>query len=558
MRRGAPLAAPVRVALLALCAGLALLGLALGAESQKEFVLESDLAAQGELASGGAAGNLVVLTGGLVGLGVAGGALLLSRLPIWRRLGLSCALGVTVHAGVLLGQSMWPFYIAFIEDRYATLANSLIAANLPAVPSIALAPLALLTGILLAAGWLLARLLGKPRPAPTPLGLLRAQAAAAMLATPFLAILAWGNLRLLFGLPDDRPGLGPYFVVLPVATLACLGLLGLMLAKTWALGSFVRNARLAAATQEGWQMLGRAEGALLTLLGALALTGTFLQPVQLDALELGRVLGVTLRSHTQLVVLLALPLAPLLAIHRSVARALEEAPLHPATLDDGTHPIARQAVAAAIAAALLACLATFFVEDALWAWVLAVLPVGALAAARCGARASAPLGLLGAFLLWAIGNTVQATYSGAEGSAALVFRTPTGVLALWRTLGTVLAAAVLTRLARGLGDRRMAGWPVAAGAGLALAAVALLEMPLTAWLLNRPGVDAIAVGSVVASLDPPVRAIVHTVATTLAVTAAVLVALLQRPDWFARRPRKPVAAIRPKGRGQGQRATAPA
>ncbi len=552
------MAAPARVALLALCAGLALLGLALGAESQKEFVLESDLEAQGELASAGAAGNLVILTAVLVALGTSTAAAMLSRRPPLQRLLPAGGLFVSVYAGTFLGQTMWPFYVAFLQERYATLANSLIAANLPAVPSVALGPLALIAGALLGAGWCLTRLLARPGTAPTPLGLLRGQAAAVLLAAPFLAILAWGNLRLLFGLPDDRPGLGPYFVVLPVATLACLALLGVALAKTWQLGTYVRNARLAAATQESWQTLGRVEGALLVLLGALAFTGTFLQAVQLDALEMGRVLGMTLRGHTQMPILLALPLAPLLAVHRAAARVLDDAPLHPATLEDGTHPLARATLVAAVSSAMLACLATFLLRDALWAWVAAVVPAAAVAALRCGAARSAPAALLAAFLLWAIGNTVQATYAGTEGSAVLAFQTPPGVLALFRTLGAVVAAAVLTRLARGLGDGRVAAWPVAAGAGVALGAVALLEMPLTAWLLNRPGVDAIAVGSVVASLDPPVRAIVHTVAAMLAVAAAVLVALLQRPDWFARRPRKPVAQVRAKRSGNGQGATAPA
>jgi hypothetical protein len=261
------------------------------------------------------------------------------------------------------------------------------------------------------------------------------------------------------------------------------------------------------------------------------------------------VLGLTLRGHTQMLVLLGLPLAPLWAAHRAVARALERAPAHPATLEDGTHPLARNTAVTAIVAVLLAGLATFAFKGALWAWLAAVVPVAGLAAAQAGARRAAPLALLAAFLLWGLGNTVQATYSAADGSAVLEFRTPPGVLALWRTLGAVVAAAALTRLARGLGDGRLAAWPVAAGAGLALGAVALLEMPLTAWLMARPGVDAIAVGSVVASLDPPVRATVHTVAVVLAATAALLVALLQRPDWFARKPRRPVAAIRPKRQG---------
>ncbi len=542
----------MRLVALALLAGLALLGLALGAGSQREYVLESDLNEDGDLSSSLASGNLIILTAFLVTLGTTGCLLLLSRLPVRRRLLPAGSFAVATYGGVLLGQTMWPFYVAVVEDRYADLTTSLLAANLPAVPSLLVAPLALVLAAILVAGVAAARLLAKPTPpAPKSLyALLRTQCAATLLAVPFLTITAWGTLRLLLVLPDNQPGLGPYFVVLPAVTLACLALIGLALAKTWHLGSYVRNARLATAVQDQWQTLGRAESALLAVLGALALAGTFLQAADLDDLHSGRVLIVTLRGHTQMLVLLAIPLAPLAALHRTVARALEATPVHAGTLDDGTHPAARLTMTAALASTALAgagTLATALTQwPALWTWLLALLPAAAVAAVATGPRRSAPLVLLVAFTLWAIGNTVQATYAATEGSNVLSFVTAPGLLALWRTLGAVVAATALARLARGLGDGRFASLPLAAGAGLAASAVVLLEMPLTAWLVNRPGVDAIAVGSVVASLDPPVQAILHTVAAVLAVSAAMLVALLQRPEWFARRPRRPVAVVRPK------------
>lgn len=550
------MASPGRILVLALCAGLALLGLALGAESQRESVLESDLQAQGELAAGQASGNLIALTAFLTALGVSIGAVLLSRRPPAQRLLPGAALGVAVYGGVLFAQTMWPSYVAVLESRYAQLTNSLLVANLDAVPSLLAGPLALGVAAMLVAGWAAHRLLSDgPLDRPhAPRDLLRAQAAATLLAAPFLAVAAWGNLRLLLRLPDDQPGLGPYFVVLPVASLACLALAGIAVVKSWHLGTFVRNARLAAAVQETWQTLGRVEGALVALLAALALAGTFLPAADLADLHVGRVLAATLRSHTQLLVMLAVPLVPLLGAHRATARAFEDAPLHPATLDDDTDPLAWLTGGAVVASIALAGIATWAIGPALWAWILALVPAAAVAATRCGARLSAPHVLLVAFLLWAVGNTVEATYDGSEGNGTLSFATPPGVLALARTVGALLAAIAAGRLARRLGDDRASRLPLAAGAGLGLGAVALLEMPLTAWLSTRTGIDAISVGSVVASLDAPVRAIVHTVATVLAVATAVLVALLHRADWFARRPRKPVATVRVKG----QRASAPA
>lgn len=551
------MAAVLRLVALALLAGLALLGLAMGAETQKEFVLESDLAAQGELAASGAAGNLVILTAVPVALGATGCLVLLSRLRVRDRLLPAGIFLFSSYGTVLLGQSMWPYYIALPEYRLAYLTNSLLATNLDGLPSVLIGPLAPTLALLLLVGLSAGRLLGQGRPSPGARSLLKGQAAAVLLAAPFLALAAWGNLRLLLHLPDDRPGLGPYFVVLPAITLACLALLGLMLTKTWHLGTYVRNARLAVAVQESWQTLGRAEAALTVILAALALASSFLAPLKLPGdLELGGVLGVTLRVHTQMSVLLAIPLIPLSRMHRRVIRLFDEAPAHPATLDDASDPIAKATLVAGLASAGLAAVATFAIGPVLWGWVLALLPVAIAAAIVCGPRLSAPVLFLAALALWGIGNTVQATYDGSSGNATLAFRSPPGLLALWRTLGALLAATTLARLAGGLAGAGLAARSLAVAAGVATASVALLEMPLTAWVSNRPGTDAIAVGSIVASLDPPVRAIVHTVAAVLAVAAALLLALLHRPEWFARRPRPPVAVMRPKRAGQGAKTPA--
>lgn len=535
-----PVASLGRILVFALCAGVALWGLALGAESQKEFVLESDLQAQDAIASAGASGNLVVLTAFLVALGVSVGCALLSRRPRLGRILPALALGVFTYAGILLTQTMWPFYVAVVEYRSALLTNSLLAANLPALPSILLAPLALLLAAVLGAGWALRNLwAARPPTARAMVDLLRDQAARTLLMAPFLAIAAWGNVALLLALPDDQPGIGPYFVALPAAALACLALLGIAMAKLWQLGVYVRNARLASVVQETWQTLGRVELALGSTLGLLALAATFLPATSLRELELGRVLGLTLRSHTQLLFLLAIPLLPYGLLHRRIAARLQEHPRHAATLDEGTHPVAYGTVIVVGTAIGLAGLSTWLFTDALWAWLLAFLPGAAFAATRLHGRLAAASVLQLAFVLWAIGNTVEASYDGSQGTAILAFTTPPGLLALWRTLGAVVAAVALARLAHDLRGLDRSTWPAAVGAGAAVAGVALLEMPLTAWLLARPGVDAIAVGSVVASLDAPVRITLHIVAALLAFGAAVLVAFLQRPDWFHKPPRRP-------------------
>lgn len=539
---------PLRIAALVLLALLALWGLALGAESQREVFLEPDLLAR-DAANLGAAGNLVVLTAFPVALGLAGAFALLSRQPVWRRLGPAAVAFVATYGAILLGQSAWPNYVALPEQRLATLTISLLAANLRAVPSLALTPLCILVGVLLLVGWAGRRLLGQASQSQsngTPEALLQGQTAVTLLAAPFLALAALGNIRLLLALPEDQR-LGAYYFVLPAVALACLALAGLAVAKTWQLGTYVRNARLGAAVQEAWQTLGRIEAGVALLVAVLAFASSFLPAARLDLLALGRTFEVTLRGHTQLLLLLGIPLVPAWRHHRRVGRLLAGAPPHAPTLEAGTHPAATATLVASGATLALGIVATWTDAPVLWGWLLACLPSAIAASVWAGHRDSAPTLLLVAFLLWGIGNTIEATYDGGAESA-LRFRTSPGLLALVRTVAAVVAAVALGRLARLLGKPTLASAALAAGIGLSLGAVALLELPLTAWLTPRPALDAIAVGSLVASLDAPVRIALHSVAAFLAALAAVLVARLHRPDWFAGRPRFAVAVVRPKGR----------
>jgi hypothetical protein len=535
--------APLKLSVVALCGGLAVLGIALGAESQREVFLEPDLSALDQANQDEAAGNLVALTAAIVAFAAAFAAAQLSRRRGLRRAGAATAVFAAAYTAVFVAQTSWPNY-NYPQDRsFADLANSLLAANVPAVPSLLLPVFALLLAALLLGGLALRRLLA-PDPAPaSPRTLLARQCAATLLAVPFLVIAAFGSLRLLLRLPDDQPGLGPYLAVLPTAALLCLGLAAAALAKCWRLGMYVRNGRLAALVQESWQALGRAEAALAGALALLAVLSTALPAADLSDLNLGRAFGVTLRGHMQLLVLLGVPLAPGLLLQRRVLAYLERAPAHSATLESGTDPLALATLAGSVLSAALAAATTWSDAGALWAWLAVLLPAAAVAFARLGGWRSAPTTLLAAFALWAIGNTVVAHYESGD-EAILQFRDPPGVLALWRTLGAALAGAAAARLAllAGRRERVAVAVPAAVGAGACLAALALMEMPLAAWLLNRGGGEAIAVGSLLASQDPPVRILLHSLAGLCGVAAALLLARVHRPEWFQPPPPPPLQA----------------
>lgn len=535
--------APLKLTLVALCGGLAVLGLAIGAESQHEVFLEPDLSALDQANQAEAAGNLVALTAALVAFAAAFAAAQLSRRRGWRRLAASTGVFAAAYTAVFIAQTSWPNYNVQLESRHADLTNSLLASNVPAVPSLLLPVFALLLAALLVGGLALRRLLAPGPAAESPRSFLVRQCGATLLAVPFLALAAFGSLRLLLRLPDNRPGLSPYLAVLPGAALLCLALAGTAVAKCWRLGMYVRNGRLAGAVQESWQALGRAELALAGALALLAVLSTALPAADLSDLNLGRTFGVTLRGHMQLLVLLAVPLAPGLRLQRRVLAFLERAPAHSATLESGTDPLALGTVAASGASLALAALATWLGGGALWAWLAALLPVAAFAFARLGGGASAPTVLLAAFALWAVGNTVVATYDGGD-EAILQFRDAPGLLALWRTLGAAVGGTVAARLAllAGRRERVSVAGPAAVGAGASLAALVLMEMPLAAWLLNRGGGEAIAVGSLLASQDPPVRILLHSLAGLCGVAAALLLARVQRPEWFRPPPPPPLPA----------------
>jgi hypothetical protein len=538
------MAAPLQLALVALCGALAVLGLALGAASQNETFLEPDQSAQDAEAQQGASGNIVVLTAVPVAAAAALGAALLARRRPLTRIAMGLVTFGASYTAVLLAQSAYPNYFVFVEERFVPqLTMSLAAANVPAVPSLFLPIFALFAAAVLAGGWALRRLLGSAAEAPTPDRLLAHQAAAVLLATPFLVVEAWGTLRLLLQLPGNHPGLGPYFVVLPLACLACLSLAGLGIAKLWRLGTFVRNGRLAAAVQESWQTLGRAELAVAVVLALLAGLASLLRAEDLGSRLYGGSFATDLRGHTQFLILLAVPCLPALLHQRRVQHYLEGAPLHRATLESGTHRLAVATASACAASAILSGLATWAAPNALWPWLLALLPAAGLATLRLDAAQAATPTLVAAFALWAIGNTITASY-GDSTDATLHFIVMPGVLALLRTLAAALAGIAVARLARRLAgaQRPAAAVPMAIAAGTCLASLGLLEMPLSAWLTNRADGQAIAVGSLMASLDPPVRILLHSVATVLGVATALLLARLHRPEWFRPPPPPPLPA----------------
>ena len=525
-------------------AALSVLGIAIGAETQKETFLHPEQLQEAGVRD--AASNLVTLSALLPALGITAVAVLLSQRPVAQR---AMAAPVVFVSAYLLGwlvQSSWPNYDAAIELRTATFSITPLISNGDAAPSVFLGPLALLLALAMALRHGLRRLVPREPAGVTPETLVRRFVAAFVLAAPFLVILALGNLRLLLALPDGQARTTPYLVVFPLAAFAALGLIVTGSIKAWHLGAFARNSRLADGARDAWNGLRRAEWALAGVLVALALLGTMLAAIPSDLLEAGRTLGLTTRGHVQAQLLLMFPLLPWFLMDRRVQQGLEAWDRHGATLEVGTHPVVLGAWIALAVGATGALLATWFAPGALWAWALLLTPVAVFAWLRLAPGHALWPSVLLATVLWGIGNTVTGQFSSAL-DTPLSLETPPGVLALFRVLAVLVLAVAVARLVRHEAHemRPTAAWPLAVLAGTGVAFIVFLEMAFTAWVATQEQGEFVAIGSVVASLDPAVRATVHVLTSLLGAAIGVVVARIHRPEWFGRPP--PLPALAPIG-----------
>ncbi|MEA3143811.1 MAG: hypothetical protein QOG31_1135 [Thermoplasmata archaeon] len=556
------MAVPRRLLTVVAGAALALLGLAVGAELQHEGFLPPDATVQAQINQQGATGDPIPLSGVLVaaGLALAAAPLALAvqdrrlpRLQAWgERAGLLAALAVAAYLLVNLVQTAFPSAVIVTSggQRGGSFTNNLLAADSPAVPSALLPVFGLLLAGLLALLWVLQRLVAPPDeapwadpPAPDPARILHRQLGLLLLATPFAGLAAWGALRLVAGTPAGQAG-DAFRIVLPLAALVLLGLLATGALKAWQVVRYLREPRAAPLCEEAWTGAGRAEAWLAGSLAALAAVTAFLKPLAQPLLETGQTFGSDLPRHVQALLLVLVPLVPAWRLHRDGQRLFSGPPVRsPAPTAWAT---ARPFAAAGLSFAL-ASAATLLDLGPLAGWMLATAPAAAAALALRPVRPGVALLLVTAWATWCLGNSFSATYDPSD-AALIQFHGSPGVLALWRQLGAALAGVAVARLAHAAGHAQGARvvWPLAAGTGLCVVALALLELPLSIWTESSTHGQVVAVGSAIASQEPAVQAVMHVIALAAALAAAVMVARLCRPGWF-RSGRRPFAmqAARP-------------
>lgn len=523
-----------RVAYLAASA-VAAVGIILGTEAQREaFTPFSDV----HLEQSSAAGAIVALTGLVVAVAAAAMAWALAparrwRLVPWtataRRVLVALALAACAYVVVLVLQSAFPNYVVCHQDaapgavpcHSATLRVQLILHNEPANPAL-LAPVwSVLLAAMLGIAWCTRRLLGRTNIPPTARATYEDQVAASALATPFLAVVGWGAYRLLLDVPST-----PHRLALGLTCAAVAGLWVAQLLRLRALAHCVRDPRRAPATLESWHLLRRLELAAALLLIAVALAAALLPGAPADELVTPKTYQSTLRAHLGAQALLLVALIPGWRLGRPVDRLLRT--LAAADRTTLTPPLRTgrrlwgATAACLVSAAAAGYVTTLYSAGPLWAWLVAFVPVGAVAATTRGRLAPAAL-LLAGVAAWAAGNAVFGHFDGA--STNFLVQESSGLqLGLLRVAGCLLAAIAL---ARANGAARVAS----ACAAASVVAAAFLELPLGAWVDSSDVGNSIAVGSLLDAQDPAVRILAHVATVGLAVVAAWLVARRVRPDW---------------------------
>jgi len=552
------MALPRRALVVCVGAAIALAGLALGAQAQKEGYLAPDPQSQIDLNQGVATGAVILLTafvaaaGLVVMLAALAAPLQARRMSRWQawldRAGALAVFGICSYILVVFVQSAFPqaHTLATANARAGEFSNNLLASNSPALPSALLPVFGVFLAILLATLWAMKRLVAPADPAPwedatppDPLALLHRQLAILLLGTPFVGLAMWGALRLVVGTPAGRDG-DPYRIALPILALCLLAFVATSAIKAWQLVRYLREPRTAPLCEEAWTGLGRAEAWLAAAIAAICLAASFFHPLQQSLLENGRTFGSDLRRHVQFLLLALVPLLPAWRLHGDGQRLFSGPP----TRGDAPGPVWLGSVAGAVLASLaLAGLATLTVDSPGWGWILACTPVAIAAQRLRPAGLGAPLLLVTAYAAWCVGNTLTAQYTPA-GDALIEYTGTPGILALWRVAGAALAGYAAARLARSAGQAQGArvALPLAMGTGLCLVLVTLLELPLSIWTDSNDRGQLVAVGSALAAQEPAVQAVMHALALGAAVGAAVMVSRLLRPHWFGRGGRRSLAA----------------
>jgi hypothetical protein len=537
----------IRAVIVAVIAVVALAGIALAAEAQREeFLYEQELGT-GFQERDSVSGNLVALTGVLVAGALAAAAVILARGNRRRRWAGGLVIFLSAYLIVLMLQTGMFQYLAEDARRSALFNISPLISNGPATPSTFIGPVAILMmaglGMQQAmrhmAGPAAPMLPGQPPVQALSKHMARRFLAAMILVTPFVGVTVVGNLRLLIALPYDQPATVPYLIVLPLAALAAAAMLVVGGIKAWQLAHAAADPRFAIVAKDAWEGLRKAEWVILAAVGGLALLATILQPLNADIVEAGA-FNLNMRTHSQAQMFLLLVFIPWMGLHRPVMQALVGRSEPDAT--PSRHLIVYWILLGL--AVLAGGAATFLWDGAMWAWLILVLPMVILAFVAVDARDALVPAMLAALILWAIGNTVSGFFQ-LNTTGRITWHMQPGLLALWRTLAVILLAVAVTRSSRAAlsGVSKAIAWPMAAGMGTAVAIIAFFELPFSAWIIHANQIEFVGIGTLVASQDPSVRGVLHGISGLAAFATGLAASRIYRPEWFGGRRPAPVPSL---------------
>ncbi len=510
-------------------AALIVLGLSLGSTAQKETFIGNEVVDDPAVG-----GDITILTAILVGLGVAAIVLALGNAGRGQRIGGAAMAGLCAWWLVFLVQAGWPSYTVVPEVGVAAISHNNLLVETLGAPSVLLPVLAMGAAALMGFAWGIAR---AQLWAPAPISMTRLRQTHLVLAAaalPTYAVVAAGFIRVMLDVPADDPRQGLLTVLHPLVAAACMLLATTTVVRVHQLARSRVDPDTTWPVMESWRALDRIDLAGFGLLVVLALFASLLPGDQPnDVTRAGSTLLFTLRSHGQSIIFLAGLLVPSYLVNRRIGDGLALAREEVHASDAHALAAAWVVLGVSMAGALLGAIIGLAVDSSLLPWVLAFAPAAAVAGILGSTLPSGLLRLMLAWAMWSMGNSFNAFYD-ANSFPDIDFYTHPGVLALWRMGAVSIGAWALYDMVARMGSTEKA-WvriPIALGASLGPAFVALMMLPLDVWAEARIPTDRVAVGSLLRHQLTGVQVTMHVLSAIFLLGTCLGVARLARPEWF--------------------------
>jgi hypothetical protein len=519
------------IPLVLLAGAMVVLGLAWGSASQKETFIGN-----AETEDPAVAGDITIITGFLVGLGVAIGCMAIGPATVSRRASGAIIAGLCSWGMVFLLQSAWPNYVVLPELGQASISQNNLLLESAGAATVMLPVLCLGGLLLIGIGWGLqmAGLVGAQRKSMS--GSRRGQLVLAAMGVPLLVVAASGYLRTMLEIPPGDPGQGLMAFIHPIAAAACLAIATTLVVRSIQLARSRVDPDATWPVMESWRAMDRVDLAGMSTLLLVAAMSSFLPSDDpTNVTRAGLTLLFTLRTHGQMILLLGVFFVPMWIVHQRIGAnlALARGAVEPD--DTGAMTLAWVTMGVSIAGAILGAVVSLVTDRSLLPWVLAFLPASIIIG-LIGSPIPSVIGrIFTAWTLWGMGNSIRAVYQ-ANTFPDLDYAVHPGMLALWRfgavSLGVWAGYDLFAHIGRS--EKSWVRVSMALLASIGPGFVVLMLFPLSVWAESALPVNRVALGSLLRNQLGDVQVMMHVLSVAFILAASMAGARLCRPDWFSK------------------------